>query len=94
MATRIGTWAPDILLKSNYIEWIAGCNRFPGFLTPLAQPPLDHQGWSTRFSQKFVFGGSQTAMQLRILYKDDRLTFPLTHLDVTGFPRSGITGEV
>jgi len=36
MATRIGAWAPDILLKSNYIERIAGCNRFPGFLTPLA----------------------------------------------------------
>jgi hypothetical protein len=33
---RIGTWALDIFLKSNYIEWIARSNRLPGFLTPHA----------------------------------------------------------
>ena len=37
---RIGTWALDIFLKSNYIEWIARSNRLPDFLTPRTQLPL------------------------------------------------------
>src|ERR1044071_6369329 len=46
---------------------------------------------SIEFSQKFVFSGNQTATELRILYRDDCLTLPLTHF--RDFRRWELSGE-
>jgi hypothetical protein len=55
---RIGTWALDIFLKSNYIESIARSNRLPGFLTSRTQLAL-------------VIAGPRSAKQLQIDYRRD-----------------------
>ena len=89
MATRIGTWAPDILLRSNYIEWIAGIQSFLGFSEAACVATVGTSGLSPHVSLRNSSSvGTKRRCSCEFYIETIAFTFPLTHLDVTGFPQA------